>query len=130
MWSLNGEITDHSLCVSSRWNTLSVVKQAHKPLKSFKRFLFKATQKDKRKENGTNNVIKQYLDTEKQAWHDIWNINFVAEYILDEAKVQLHVSYIKGVPVPEEIKVSPFLILSFSSKWLFLSYKTVKKVCL
>ena len=29
-----------------------------------------------------------------------------SEYILDEAKVQLHVSYIKGIPAPNEITVS------------------------
>ena len=32
-------------------------------------------------------------------------LSFV-EHILDEAKVLLAVSYIKGIPVPEEIKVS------------------------
>ena len=31
---------------------------------------------------------------------------FTPEYILDEAKVVFHVSYIKGVPMPDEIKVS------------------------
>ena len=29
-----------------------------------------------------------------------------SEYILDEAKVALEVTYLKGVPLPDEVKVS------------------------
>lgn len=33
------------------------------------------------------------------------SFTFFTEHILDEAKVKLGVSYIKGIPVPDEIKV-------------------------
>ena len=37
--------------------------------------------------------------------------SFFLEFILDEAKVKLSVSYIKGVPMPDEIKVTKLLFL-------------------
>ena len=42
---------------------------------------------------------------------------FISEYILDEAEVQLHVSYIKGIPAPVEITVSFLLI-----KWVVIHW--------
>ena len=36
----------------------------------------------------------------------VFSIFNISEFILDEAKVKLSVSYIKGIPMPDEIKVS------------------------
>ena len=33
-------------------------------------------------------------------------LSLFTEYVLDEAKIKLSVSYIKGVPMPDEIKVT------------------------
>ena len=45
----------------------------------------------------------------------IIQMNTFTEYILDEAKVKLSLSYIKGLPMPEEIQVrqphNRFLVL-------------------